>query len=78
MVKVRVEKRYLRALWTQALEIKEQVMRAPLSSEKRSITPSIITWGVSDELGCAMRVTKDVGAFAETGGGTEEWVVLRS
>ena len=47
-VKVRVEKRCLRVLYTQALEIREQAMRVRLSPEQWSMILSMSSWGASD------------------------------
>ena len=44
-------------------------MRTVLSLKQRSITSSIISWGISDEFGCAIRAIAEVDALAEMGVG---------
>ena len=67
-VGVSVEKKYLRVLQIPALEIKEQAKRVFLSPEQKSMTSSMISWGIPGRPGGAMRVIVQVNALGPENG----------
>ena len=74
-VNVSFEKRYLRVLETQALEIREQATRVRLSAEQRSMISSMSSWGASLRPSGAMCVSPLRCFCAETDGGAG-WCVV--